>query len=68
MFIFWILIIIGFIYLVNNGELDNLFSRKNSSSYGNDKQKDPVEIIKERYAKGEINKDEYSKMMDNLQY
>ncbi len=66
MFLFWILIIIGLIYLVNNGELDNLFGRKNSNSYNNDKQKDPVEIIKERYAKGEIDKDEFSEMMDNL--
>lgn len=68
MFLFWILLIIGFIYLMNNGELDNLFNRRNLNSYGDNKQKEPVKIIKERYAKGEINKDEYSVMMDNLKY
>ena len=66
MFLFWLLIIIGFIYLLNNGELNNLFTSKNSGSYGNNKRKDPVEIIKERYAKGEINKDEYDEMMGSM--
>ena len=65
MFIFWILIIIGFIYLFNNGKLDNLFSGNNYDSYNNHR-KDPIEIIKERYAKGEIDKEEYNEMVNNL--
>ena len=65
MFIFWILIIIGLIYLLNNGKLDNLFSGNNYDSYNNNR-KDPIEIIKERYAKGEIDKEEYNEMMNNL--
>ena len=68
MFIFWILIIVGFIYLLNNGELDNLFNRRNSNQYRTNNQNDPVEIIKERYAKGEINKEEYNDMMNNINH
>ncbi|MGM0445522.1 MAG: SHOCT domain-containing protein [Bacillota bacterium] len=68
MFIFGILIILGFIYLLNNGELDNLFNRRSGNQFRTDKQNDPVEIIKERYAKGEINKDEYNEMMNNIKY
>ncbi len=66
MFIIWILIIIGIIYLLNNGEFDNLFNRRNTNRFERDKKKDPIDIIKERYAKGEINKDEYNDMMDNM--
>lgn len=68
MFIFWILIIIGFIYLLNNGELDNIFNRKQYNDYNNNDNKDPVDIVKERYAKGEINKDEYNEMLNNIEY
>ena len=67
MFLFWILIIIGFIYLLNNGKLDNLFSGNNYDGYNNNR-KDPIEIIKERYAKGEIDKEEFNEMMNNLHY
>lgn len=68
MFIFWILIIIGFIYLLNNGELDNLFNKSQYNRHKNDDNKDPIDIIKERYAKGEIDKDEYNEMMNNIEY
>ena len=68
MFIIWILLIIGIIYLLNNGELDNLFNRRNPNRYAVEKKKDPVEIIKERYAKGEISKEEYNEMLDNIEY
>ena len=67
MFLFWILIIIGFIYLVNNGKLDNLLGRNNYDSYNNN-SKEPIEIIKERYAKGEIDKEKFNEMMNNLNY
>ena len=68
MFIFWILIVIGFIYLLNNGELDNIFNRRQYNDYNNNDHKDPVDIVKERYAKGEINKEEYNEMINNIEY
>lgn len=69
MFIFWIFFIIGSIYLLNNGgEFNDLFNRGNSRNYAHNKKKDSVEIIKKRYAKGEISKDEYKEMLNNIKY
>lgn len=67
MFIFLIFFIIGSIYLLNNsGKFKGLFNRGNPSNYVHNKNKDSVEIIKERYAKGEISNDEYNEIINNI--
>jgi len=56
MLMFWVLIIIGIVYLV-----------KYLSQNQNKKQdKTPLDILKERYAKGEIDKDEFEKRKKDL--
>lgn len=56
MVLFWVLVIIGIIYLV-----------KYLSQNQNKKQdKTPQDILKERYAKGEIDKEEFDKRKKDL--
>ncbi len=56
MFLFWIAIFVAIYYLVRylvrRGEMDG--------------KRSPVDILNERYAKGEINKDEYEKMKKDI--
>lgn len=65
MLIFWLLLIMGIIFLVR------FFI--NSSRQGNglqekaDKEDSAVKILRERYAKGEINEEEYKTKIKNLE-
>jgi putative membrane protein len=57
MIIFWVLVILGILYLVK------LFTRGTTPE---DKYGTPLEILKQRYAKGEITREEFEKMRDEL--
>lgn len=55
MIVFWILVILGIVYVVqltvNRGEKGN---------------KSPIEILKARYAKGELTEEQYEEMRKKL--
>lgn len=57
--VFWAAIIYGMIYL---------FSRFAKNSFGVDaKQETPIEILKKRYAKGEIDAEEFARRKKDLE-
>lgn len=58
MWIFWLLIIVGVIYLIMNMTKGNM----NQSSHDS-----PLEILKKRYAQGEIEEDEYERRRKELE-
>jgi putative membrane protein len=58
MWIFWILIIIALVWLVA------FVTRRGSVSSGSDKS--ALEILKERYARGEIDRDEFEQKQKDL--
>lgn len=66
MLIFWGLIIWGIIALVRyySGNSHNCCGRKHED--GERKKNSVLEILKERYAKGEINKDEFEAKKKDL--
>ncbi len=55
--LFWILIILGIIYLIKQ-------IKENTGKV--EKGEAPIEILKRRYAKGEISKEEFDRMKDDL--
>jgi putative membrane protein len=57
MVIFWILVILGIIYLIKVVA---------GRGKGIEKEDTPLNILKKRYAKGEITKEEFEKIKDDL--
>jgi putative membrane protein len=57
MIIFWALVIVGVVYLVK------FIAR---SAQREERHDAPLDILKKRYAKGEISKEEFEKMRDDL--
>ncbi len=55
MIIFWVLVILGVVYLVQ--------AKAGKSS---EHKETPLDILKKRYAKGEITKEEFERMKDDL--
>ncbi len=56
MFIFWIVVIAGIVYFV----------RSEFKCRGGAPDESALDILKKRYARGEINKDEYEKMKKDI--
>lgn len=58
MWIFWLLIIVGVIFLIMNIAKGNMNQSSNDS---------PLEILKKRYARGEIEEEEYERRRKELE-
>ncbi|MCK8816833.1 SHOCT domain-containing protein [Natroniella sulfidigena] len=63
MAIFWIIIIALAIYLIKGLTTNNNYSNKQLNKT---KSEDAIEIAKKRYARGEISKEEYQKLLNDL--
>lgn len=59
MMLFWVFLIIGIVYLFRSG---------NRIAGGNPREKTPLQILQERYAKGEIDKKEYEEKKKELSF
>ncbi len=62
--IFWLLIIAGIVFLFRGGFLGCGMGQRGNGSRNSDDS--PLNILKQRYAKGEISKDEYERMKKEL--
>lgn len=63
MMIFWTVLLIAILIWIFKA-IQNRSNRRTSTEL---KQETPLEILKKRYASGEISKDEYIKMKKDLQ-
>ncbi len=57
MIFFWVLVILGIVYLVKGIA---------GSTKKGEKEESALDILKKRYARGEINKEEFENMKDDL--
>ncbi len=64
MIIFWGLVIWAIFALVRGGSGHSCCGGHNHGEYG---EKTPLDILKERYAKGEVSKEDFEKMKKDLQ-
>lgn len=58
MIIFWALVILGVVYAVQAVMRGSMGRRQNET---------PLDILKRRYAKGEITREEFARMKDDLE-
>lgn len=64
--IFWVIIIFGVIYYLNNRNQSGSASDYSNSNRSHNQENRAVEIAKERYAKGEITKEELDDILKDL--
>ncbi len=62
MILFWILIVVGLVVLIRF-----LIARTRAEGTGAASHRDPVDILRERYAKGEIDREEFERKKTDLQ-
>jgi len=65
MVIFWIVVIIGVVYLIKL-MMQNTQTKGDTSDQGQSGKLRPVDILKERYARGEIDKKEFEEKKRDL--
>ena len=63
MALFWIAVIVGIIFLIRW-----LFVSAGVKGHGTTSEDSPLEILKRRYARGEINKEEFEQKKRDLGY
>lgn len=71
MILFWVVIIVGIIYLISRSNISLHNNKRNHAPRSNyqsrsEDDKSPIEIAKQRYAKGEIDKEELNKILNEL--
>ena len=59
--IFWLLVIGGFVWLILSRS--NINRSQNQNTISNES---PIDILKKRYAKGEITKEQFDQMKEDL--
>lgn len=62
MILFWLLIVVGLVVLIRF-----LLAKTRSDGLGINSRRDALDILKERYAKGEIDKQEFEQKRSDLQ-
>ena len=62
MALFWVAIIAAAIWL-----LGNLFPRNNTTQKSSGSTETPIDILKQRYARGELNKEAYETMRRDIE-